>query len=90
MTHLDHNRVDGQCFVIFVIEQVSYHDDNYNKSNIAFLLFNEDNVVQGPLCITKENGNKQIVFSKNDYSSHEDMYIYMTWLNDNSNFFSIF
>ncbi|CAF2656372.1 unnamed protein product [Rotaria sp. Silwood2] len=67
----------------FINEKFSLiHDDSYDKANVAYLLLNKDNTVQGPLYITSVNGNNETVFSKGDPDIHVDMYIYLAHLNN--------
>jgi hypothetical protein len=62
--------------------------DNYlkesSKANIAFLSFNEDNTVCGPLCITIDNDNVQTVFSNDVLYIWHNIDDYLDELNKSS------
>jgi len=60
------------------------NQDNYNKKKMAFLSFNEDNTVCGPLYTVNVNGTKKTVFSSNNNDIRVDVYVYVTQLNSNS------
>jgi len=62
-------------------------ENNYGKQNKAFLLFNEDNTVCGPLYTISTNGNHETVFSVNDIDIDMDVYLYVAQLNYRSKIF---
>ncbi|CAF0937124.1 unnamed protein product [Adineta steineri] len=56
-------------------------EDNYGKDNKAFLLFNKDNTVHGPLYIKNSKGTTETVFSADDYIELF-VTIYVSTIND--------
>lgn len=63
------------------------HKDDYNKEKIAYLSFNQDNTVRGPLYVTGADNTRETVFSKNDVDISIHAYIYVAQLNDKSKVF---
>jgi len=61
--------------------------DNYDKKNMAFLSFNEDNTVCGPLYTISDNGTKETVFASENADIRLDVYLYVTELNHSSKIF---
>ncbi|CAF1158005.1 unnamed protein product [Rotaria sordida] len=74
---------DIDLYIIgFINEKFSIiHDDKHDKANMAYLQFNKDHTIYGPLYITSVNGNNETVFSK-DAGIHVDICIYVVHLND--------
>ncbi|CAF3554591.1 unnamed protein product [Rotaria sordida] len=75
---------DIDLYIIgFINEKFSIiHDDKHDKANMAYLQFNKDHTIYGPLYITSVNGNNETVFSKEDAGIHVDICIYVVHLND--------
>ncbi|CAF0808229.1 unnamed protein product [Adineta steineri] len=56
-------------------------ENNYEKNNKAYLSFNKDNTVHGPLYKTNVNGTTETVFSAND-NIQVEVYMFVMELND--------
>ncbi len=78
---------DGTKFDVFNKE--SYLKEN-SKTNMAFLSFNEDNMICGPLCVTIGNETINTVFSCADLHIWNLVDDYLEELNKSSMFFYFF
>ncbi len=78
---------DGTKFDVFNKE--SYLKVN-SKTNMAFLSFNEDNMICGPLCVTIGNETIDTVFSCADLHIWNLVDDYLEELNKSSMFFYFF
>ncbi len=58
--------------------------NNKDKKNMAFLSFNEDHQVCGPLYTVNDNGTMEIVFASDNADILLDVYMYVTELNHSS------
>jgi hypothetical protein len=58
--------------------------DKYDKKTMAYMLFNEDNTVCGPLCTINDNGTRETVFDIDDIDIQLHVYMYVAQLNDKS------
>lgn len=54
----------------------------YEKKYVAFIKFDENNLICGPLYKTNVNGTVRTVFSVNNYDLCIDSYMYVTYLDD--------
>jgi hypothetical protein len=61
--------------------------DNHDKKNMAFLSFNKNNEVRGPLYTISDNGTNETVFSSDNVDIMLDVYMYVAQLNDSSKIF---
>lgn len=61
--------------------------NDYNKNTMAFLSFNKDNTVHGPLYITNVDGTRETIFFSNDNDICIDVYMYVAQLNTTSKIF---
>jgi hypothetical protein len=62
-------------------------ENNYQKENMTFLVFNKDNTVRGPLYTISTNGTRETVFSVHNDEIPMDVYSYVAQLNDTSKIF---
>jgi hypothetical protein len=64
---------------------------NHGQKYVAFLSFNKDNTVCGPLYTINVDGTRQTVFSTDNIDTRLDVYMYVDQLNNISkNFFEYF
>ena len=66
-----------------VLNKDNYLEEN-SKANIAFLSFNEDNTICGPLCMTIDSDTVQTVFSNDVFYIWHNIDDYLDELNKSS------
>jgi hypothetical protein len=57
-------------------------EPSLRKAKIAFLLFNKDYTVRGPLFMNNADGSIRTAFLLDDYLAKVDLYMYLLYLND--------
>ncbi len=60
---------------------------NHDKKYTAFVTFNKDHTIHGPLCTKNVNGTTETVFSVDNRDIILDVYMYIAQLNDISKIF---